>query len=118
MRTARARVLLRDVDERAPPARSALLPVPALHSARATVISHAGDLGQSSWMTVKELDEMMGKLGVTKDTKMLEIGSGAGGTSVYIAKKYGCTMHGVDLNPNGACRAARRPWRREPSSMP
>jgi len=69
-------------------------------------------------MTVKELDEMMGKLGVTKDTKMLEIGSGAGGTSVYIAKKYGCTMHGVDLNPNGACRAARRPWRREPSSMP
>jgi len=60
-----------------------------------------GDLGQSSWMTVKELDEMMGKLGVTKDTKMLEIGSGAGGTSVYIAKKYGCTMHGVDLNPNG-----------------
>jgi hypothetical protein len=27
--------------------------------------------------------------------------SGAGGTSVYIAKKYGCTTHGVDLNPHG-----------------
>ena len=44
---------------------------------------------------------MMSKLGVTKATKMLEIGSGAGGTSVYIATKYGCTVHGVDLNPHG-----------------
>jgi len=60
-----------------------------------------GDLGQSSWMSVKELDSMMSKLGVTKATKMLEIGSGAGGTSVYIATKYGCTVHGVDLNPLG-----------------
>jgi len=52
-------------------------------------------------MTVKELDYMMGKLNVTKSTKILEIGSGAGGTSVYIANKYGCTMKGVDLNPHG-----------------
>jgi len=59
------------------------------------------DLGQSSWMTVKELDSMMAKIGVTKSTNMLEVGSGAGGTSVYIAKKYGCTMKGVDLNPHG-----------------
>lgn len=60
-----------------------------------------GDLGQSSWMSTKELDSMMAKLGVNEQTKMLEVGSGAGGTSVYIAKKYGCTTHGVDLNPHG-----------------
>ena len=66
------------------------------------VFVEIGDLGQSSWMSVKELNDMMSKLGVTKNTKLLEIGSGAGGTSVYIAKKYGCTINGVDLNPHGA----------------
>jgi len=36
--------------------------------------THTADLGQSSWMTVKELDSMMAKIGVTKSTNMLEVG--------------------------------------------
>jgi len=60
-----------------------------------------GDLGQSSWMTVDELNSMIGKLGITSGSKVLEVGSGAGGTSVYIAKKTGCSINGVDLNPHG-----------------
>lgn len=52
-------------------------------------------------MTVDELNSMIGKLGITSGSKVLEVGSGAGGTSVYIAKKTGCSINGVDLNPHG-----------------
>lgn len=53
-------------------------------------------------MSVSELDGMIEKLNITSASKVLEVGSGAGGTSVYIAKKTGCTMNGVELNPHGA----------------
>ena len=59
------------------------------------------DLGQSSWMSVAELKSMMGKLGVTSSSHVLEVGSGAGGTAVFLAQEYSCQVTGVDLNPNG-----------------
>merc|ERR1719487_631361 len=43
----------------------------------------------------------MTKLGVDSNTNVLEVGCGAGATSVYIAKNYGSKVSGVDLNPNG-----------------
>jgi len=61
----------------------------------------AGDVGQSSWMTVTELDSMIEKLGITRSSHMLEVGCGSGGTAVYIAKKVGCKVTGVELNPHG-----------------
>ena len=106
-----------------------------------------GDLGQSSWMSVAELDRMMAKLGVTATSNVLEVcacrgqrratlcdpppaslamspcagvalppqlarwrgqvGSGAGGTSVYVAQKYGCAITGVDLNPHGVATGTK-----------
>jgi|UniRef100_A0A7S4GI67 ubiquinone/menaquinone biosynthesis C-methylase UbiE len=60
-----------------------------------------GDLGQSSWMTVKELNSMMEMLEVNSTSRVLEVGCGAGGTSVYVAKRYACKITGVDLNPHG-----------------
>lgn len=60
-----------------------------------------GDFGQSSWMTQTELDSMITKLKITNSSHVLEVGSGAGGTSVYIAKMIGCRVTGVDLNPHG-----------------
>ena len=53
-------------------------------------------------MSVAELNGMMGKLGVSESSHVLEVGSGAGGTSVYIAQNFGCQVTGVDLNPHGA----------------
>jgi len=61
----------------------------------------AGDLGQSSWMTVTELDQMMAKAHVTKNTPVLEIGCGCGATAIYIAKKYGCHVVATELNAHG-----------------
>jgi len=60
-----------------------------------------GDLGQSSWMTVAELDHMMQLAMVTKDTPVLEIGCGCGGTAIRIAKTYGCYVMATELNPHG-----------------
>jgi ubiquinone/menaquinone biosynthesis C-methylase UbiE len=60
-----------------------------------------GDLGQSSWMTVEELDHMMRLAKVTQDTPVLEIGCGCGGTAIWIAKKYGCHVMATELNPHG-----------------
>jgi len=67
----------------------------------------AGDLGQSSWMTVKELDQMMAMAKVTKDTPVLEIGCGMGGTAIYIAKKYGCKVMATELNAHG-CETGKK----------
>jgi ubiquinone/menaquinone biosynthesis C-methylase UbiE len=61
----------------------------------------AGDLGQSSWMTTAELEQMMSIAKVTKDTPVLEIGCGCGGTAIWIAKKYGCHVMATELNPHG-----------------
>jgi len=61
----------------------------------------AGDLGQSSWMTVAELEQMMTLANVSKDTVVLEIGCGAGGTAIWIAKKFGCRVVATELNPHG-----------------
>eukprot|EP00927_Polykrikos_kofoidii_P080615 TRINITY_DN77513_c0_g1_i1.p1 TRINITY_DN77513_c0_g1~~TRINITY_DN77513_c0_g1_i1.p1 ORF type:complete len:311 (+),score=65.91 TRINITY_DN77513_c0_g1_i1:132-1064(+) len=60
-----------------------------------------GDLGQSSWMTLTELNDMVEYMKVTKNSHMLEVGCGAGGTAVYIAKTVGCKISAVDLNPHG-----------------
>merc|ERR1712046_490162 len=60
-----------------------------------------GDLGQSSWMTVAELEQMMRLAMVTKDTPVLEIGCGCGGTAIWIAKKYGCHVMATGLNAHG-----------------
>eukprot|EP00929_Paragymnodinium_shiwhaense_P014797 TRINITY_DN12275_c0_g1_i1.p1 TRINITY_DN12275_c0_g1~~TRINITY_DN12275_c0_g1_i1.p1 ORF type:complete len:320 (-),score=103.53 TRINITY_DN12275_c0_g1_i1:475-1434(-) len=68
---------------------------------RTATYGDEGDLGQSSWMTVGELDEMVKKLKITTKSRMLEVGCGAGGTAVYIAKKVGCNVAGVELNPHG-----------------
>lgn len=60
-----------------------------------------GDLGQSSWMTVTELEFMIQKLRITGSSNMLEVGCGSGGTAIHIAKTVGCKVSGVELNPHG-----------------
>jgi len=68
---------------------------------RIEAYGEGGDLGQSSWMTVAEVDKMMMLCNVTKDTRMLEIGCGVGLTAIYMAKKSGCYVMATELNEHG-----------------
>ncbi|CAB3754055.1 class I SAM-dependent methyltransferase [Paraburkholderia solisilvae] len=42
--------------------------------------------------------ELAQSLAFDSHTRVLDIGSGLGGPSRYLAIRYGCTVHGVDLN--------------------
>lgn len=44
-------------------------------------------------------NDRMGKLSnITKDSVVLDLGCGNGTTSLYLAKKYGCTVYGIDIS--------------------
>lgn len=72
------------------------------------------DLGQSSWMTVQELDQdILSYLSPkenddtsTTKKKLLEIGCGTGGTALYIAQQYPqWHVVGIDVNAHGIATA-------------
>jgi ubiquinone/menaquinone biosynthesis C-methylase UbiE len=44
--------------------------------------------------------EMADNCKITKDSKVLDIGSGKGITAIYLSEKYGCNVIGVDLSSN------------------
>jgi SAM-dependent methyltransferase len=63
--------------------------------------AYGTDIGQHSWVTSNELDKFVGQLSLSTNTKVLDIGSGAGGPTMYIAKLTGCHIIGIDVNQNG-----------------
>src|SRR6188768_3756135 len=69
--------------------------------------TYGEDLGQSSWMTAGAWLEYADLLQVSADTTVLEVGSGSGGPAVYLAKRRGCRVTGVDLNEHGVANGAR-----------
>jgi ubiquinone/menaquinone biosynthesis C-methylase UbiE len=51
---------------------------------------HPGDLS---------LTEKLGKkINLSKENKVLDVGCGVGTSSIFLAKKFGCTMTGIDLS--------------------
>lgn len=63
------------------------------------------DIGQNSWMTVDEYDRFIGLLNLKSGDDVLEVASGAGGPAIYLAKKCGCHVTGIDANENGITTA-------------
>jgi SAM-dependent methyltransferase len=63
------------------------------------------DLGQSSWLTVREWLEFADQLGIGPATDVLEVGSGSGGPAVYLAAERQCRVTGVDINEHGVRNA-------------
>jgi len=51
------------------------------------------------------IDESLRWAGVTSVTSMVDVGCGVGGSSRYIARKFGCTAQSVTLSPYQAGRA-------------
>lgn len=68
--------------------------------------TYGTDIGQSSWMTAEEWLAFADRCGVTRGTRVLEVGSGSGGPAVYLAEQRGCQITGVDINALGVANAS------------
>lgn len=69
--------------------------------------TYGEDLGQSGWMTADELRSFIEKLALTPSSRVLDIGSGSGGPSLFVARTTGCDITGIDLNESGIANANR-----------
>jgi SAM-dependent methyltransferase len=59
------------------------------------------DFGQTGWMTPEDLSEYARLLQLNAESKLLELGCGAGGCAVFLAQSFGASITGIDINENG-----------------
>lgn len=74
---------------------------PANRLIRDAIWGRDDDIGQQSFITPGYLDEFIRRIGVTAETHLLDVGSGAGGPAVEIATRTGCRVTGVEINQVG-----------------
>lgn len=63
--------------------------------------TYGDDIGQNSWITTNEYDTFYSWLSLSPGDHVLEIASGSGGPALYLAKKFGCRITGIDINEEG-----------------
>jgi ubiquinone/menaquinone biosynthesis C-methylase UbiE len=63
--------------------------------------TYGEDLGQSSWMTVDELERFGKWLGLHSASRLLDVGCGSGGPALHLAETTGATVVGVDVLEEG-----------------
>lgn len=63
------------------------------------------DIGQNSWTTAEEQLAFAAKSGLTRDTHLLEVGCGSGGPALFLARKIGLRVTGIDINEAGIAAA-------------
>jgi SAM-dependent methyltransferase len=63
------------------------------------------DLGQTSWTTAEELAEIPKLLALAENSRALEIGCGAGGFALELARTLRCRVTGIDMNAHGVAGA-------------
>jgi SAM-dependent methyltransferase len=56
------------------------------------------DIGQNSWLTVEEHDLFIEWLAPREGSRVLDIACGSGRTTLRVAQKTGCVVHGVDTH--------------------
>jgi SAM-dependent methyltransferase len=69
------------------------------------VATYGEDLGQTSWVTQDEANQIPKLLELTADSRMLEIGCGSGRYALRVAGQAGCKVLGLDVNANGIANA-------------
>src|SRR5690349_14250547 len=69
--------------------------------------TYGEDLGQSSWITADEYDRFCRWLKIDDRSSVLETACGSGGPALYMAKKFGCAVTGIDVNREGVENANR-----------
>ena len=65
------------------------------------------DIGQNSWLTVDEYDRFIAWLNLKPEHHVIEVASGSGGPSLYLARRVGCRVTGIDANENGIATATK-----------
>ena len=59
------------------------------------------DLGQTSWVSTEESEEIPRTLGLISNSYVLEVGCGSGRYALQVAETVGCRVLGVDANQSG-----------------
>jgi ubiquinone/menaquinone biosynthesis C-methylase UbiE len=65
------------------------------------VETYGEDLGQTSWVTATESNEIPKLLELATGSQVLEIGCGSGRYALRIAERITCKVIGLDVNPHG-----------------
>lgn len=63
--------------------------------------AYGEDIGQNSWTTADEQRGFAEKSGLGPQTHLLELGCGTGGPALFLAKSFGLTVTGIDINLAG-----------------
>lgn len=77
-----------------------------------TIVSQAGiterlrafgddDIGQHSWTTPNELLGMIEACELNAQSRVLDVGCGAGGPAMFVAQQSGCRITGFDIDKQG-----------------
>jgi SAM-dependent methyltransferase len=64
------------------------------------------DIGQESWRTGAEQAEIADLLGLTSESRVLDVACGAGGPSLALVERSGCRLTGVDIEREGIAHAS------------
>jgi ubiquinone/menaquinone biosynthesis C-methylase UbiE len=59
------------------------------------------DIGQHSWTTPNELLGMINACELNAQSRVLDVGCGAGGPAMFVAEKSGCRITGLDIDKQG-----------------
>jgi SAM-dependent methyltransferase len=63
--------------------------------------TYGQDLGQTSWASLEEFEEIPRLLQISAASNVLEIGCGAGGCALHFGESIGCRITGIDVNAHG-----------------
>ena len=55
------------------------------------------DIGQQSWLSAEEQDQLISWLDLWPDHRVLDVACGSGGPTLRIAERTGCRAHGIDI---------------------
>lgn len=69
--------------------------------------TYGEDLGQTSWVTTEESNEIPQLLELRRNSSVLELGCGSGRYALHLAEKVGCRLIGLDINAAGVRNASQ-----------
>jgi len=63
------------------------------------------DIGQNSWLTSDEHDLFISWMSPSPLSRVLDVACGSGHTTLRIASRTGCTVHGIDIHESAIAEA-------------
>ena len=70
--------------------------------------AYVRDIGQHSWVSAEELEEVIPQLGLSASSRVLDLGCGPGGPLTFLAQETGCRGIGLDLSAPAIAAARQR----------